>query len=135
MFCQLKYACKLIFMQPQKPTVLDVARLALEIQSFAGLEIEGAYSGYSKRQLSIKLRNSKMILGYSVDKSSAYMGALSGLPENAEKSLAGIEGHVITEVKQINYDRILEIELGKKDRLGKTTKARLIFELIPNMLE
>jgi len=119
-------------MQPQKPTVLDVARLAFEIQSFAGLEIEGAYAGYSKRQLSIKFRNSIMILGYSVDKNSAYMGALSELPENAEKTLPGIEGHIITGVKQINCDRILEIELRKKDRLGKSTKARLILELIPN---
>jgi len=119
-------------MQIQKPTVLDVARLAVEIQSLTGLVIDGAYSGYSNRQLFIKFRNSDLILGYSVDKNSAHMGFLSELPENLEKTLAGIEGHTISEVKQINNDRILEIELGKKDRLGKMMKARLIFELIPN---
>jgi len=119
-------------MQIQKPTVLDVARLAVEIQSLTGLEIEGAYSGYSRRQLFIRFRGSDLILGYSVDKNSAHMGVLSELPENVEKTLAGIEGHIISGVRQINNDRILEIELGKKDRLGKTVKARLIFEMIPN---
>lgn len=119
-------------MQIQKPTVLDVARLAVEIQSFTGLEIEGAYAGYSRRQLFIRFRDSDLILGYSVDKNSAHMGVLSELPENAEKTLAGIEGHAISGVKQINNDRILEMELRKKDRLGKMVKARLVFELIPN---
>jgi predicted ribosome quality control (RQC) complex YloA/Tae2 family protein len=132
MFCQPKYACKLTMMQIQKPTVLDTARLVSELKSFVGLEISGAFSGFSGRQLFINFRESESIIIYSVDKSSVYIGILNELPENPEKTLSGIEGYSISEVKQINNDRILEISLEKKDRLGKIIKARMITELIPN---
>jgi predicted ribosome quality control (RQC) complex YloA/Tae2 family protein len=132
MFCQLKYAGKLIKMQIQKPTVLDAARLAGELKSFADLEIDAAFAGYSNRQLFIVFRKSETILRYSVDKNSSYMGTLRELPGNTEKTLAGIEGYYFADIAQVNNDRILQISLEKKGRLGKKINARLIIELIPN---
>jgi predicted ribosome quality control (RQC) complex YloA/Tae2 family protein len=132
MFCQLKYAGKLIKMQIQKSTVLDTARLAGELKSLAGLEIDAAFAGFSHRQLFIVFRKSEIILSYSVDKNSAYMGTLPELPGNTEKTLAGIDGYCFADIAQVNNDRILQISLEKKDRLGKILNARLIFELIPN---
>ena len=71
-------------MQLQKPTVLDAARLGEELKSLAGLEIDGAFSGFSDRQLYIKFRKFKSILRYSADKNSAYMGISGELPDNPE---------------------------------------------------
>ncbi len=120
-------------MQLQKPTVLDAARLGEELKSLAGLEIDGAFSGFSDRQLYIKFRKFKSILRYSADKNSAYMGISGELPDNPEKSLAGIDGYYFADVRQINDDRILAVELEKKDRLGKKLTALLILELMPNI--
>jgi len=120
-------------MQLQKPTVLDAARICEELETFKDIEIDGAFSGFSNRQLYIKFRKSDIILKYSVDKNSSYMGIADELPDNLTKTLPGIEGYSFSEIKQMNNDRIMEITLSKKGRLGKKIAARLIFELMPNI--
>ena len=62
----------------------------------------------------------------------SYIGIVDSMPGDAEKALAGIEGYSIYRIKQVNNDRILFFELNKRDRLGKTASAGLIFEIMPN---
>ncbi|UCE66959.1 MAG: NFACT family protein [Candidatus Zixiibacteriota bacterium] len=120
-------------MELQKLTVLDTARVREELKRFKNHEIEGAFSGFSGRRLYLKFRESSQILVYSVGTASSYIGITNELPDKLEKSLGGIDGYYFTDVRQSNYDRILSVELEKKDRLGKMLAALLILEMIPNI--
>lgn len=117
----------------QKPTVLDVARIRAELSAFCGFSIQGAFGDNSRIHLYFILRDSPAILNYTVDKQTAYISTIGSLPPKSEKVLPGIEGFSISEIRQINNDRILYLSLAKKDRLGKIVPAGLVVEMIPNI--
>ncbi|UCC80287.1 MAG: DUF814 domain-containing protein [Candidatus Zixiibacteriota bacterium] len=120
-------------MQIQKTTVLDTARLCGELKRFKNHVLEGAYSSFSGRSLIIKFRESSQLLIYAVGAESSYIGITEQPPEKLEKAMPGIEGYEFHDVKQINNDRILAVEMERKDRLGKKKTAILILELMPNI--
>lgn len=120
-------------MQIQKTTVLDSARLCEELKRLKNHVIEGAYSSFSGRSLIIKFRELSWMLIYTVGAESSYIGITEHPPEKLEKTMPGIEGHEFHDIRQINNDRILTVELERKDRLGKKISALLVLELMPNI--
>ena len=119
-------------MRIQKTTVLDVARVCEELRRYKSARIESTYAGASGRILYLKLHDDIQVLKCSIGPDVSYIGTIQDLPERCKKALPGTEDCRIGDIEQINNDRIIEMQLEKKDRLGKSTALKLIFELIPN---
>ncbi|MEE9552678.1 MAG: NFACT family protein [candidate division Zixibacteria bacterium] len=119
-------------MEAQKPTVLDIARLASEIGRFAGAKIIKSITDDSRSRFYMKLARPDIILKFAVEKKFAFMGQTSVLPEEVDDIFPAIDGYIVSGCSQVNSDRILRIDLEKKDRLGRTKSLGLIFEIIPN---
>lgn len=132
MFCQLNYTPKLETMEIQKPTVLDIARLAREIDRFGNARIIGSLTDSSRAMLLLKLSGPDVILKFAVGRKFAFIGEAENLPEEVRDVFPSIAGYVVNGCGQVNSDRILKIDLEKKDRLGRAKSLSLVFEIIPN---
>lgn len=119
-------------MQIQKLTVLDAARLAREVDNLRGARIISAFRDESRMETYIEFENPAIVLKYHIDGKTSYLSVIDSVPASALKMVPGLAGYSLTSVSQMNLDRIIELLLEKKDRLGRKTTGRLIFELIPN---
>ena len=119
-------------MDLQKPTVLDAARAANELNRLRGGIIAEVKVSLSTLSLYMEVRNPDIILKYTIEKKYASIAQVADIENSELKSVQQFAGYEITESKQIAGDRIIAIELKKEDRLGRSRQTRLIFELIPN---
>jgi len=119
-------------MEIQKPTVLDAARLKIELGSRKGSVIKSAYAAGKSNSLCLELNAGELILQYTVEKQHAFIGAINEISNDFTRTLPGLAGNKIISAEQINYDRIVALDLEKSDRLGRMLRTRLILELMPN---
>jgi predicted ribosome quality control (RQC) complex YloA/Tae2 family protein len=116
----------------QKPTTLDAARLAYELNQLKGRLILEAQQNSNSYEIYFKLSNPEQILKYSVQRRYAFIGLTSEIPESVSSLIKPLSNYEISGALQLNADRIVALDLEKKDRLGRIQQARLILEIIPN---
>ena len=121
-----------VAMEIQKLTLLDVARLTNELRGLSGARIVGAAADDSRRQIYISLSNPDMVLKLMVERRFAYIGRAGTIPLSPARVFPLLDGYVIAGCEQVNLDRILKMELEKRDRLGRAKCLYLVFEIIPN---
>jgi len=119
-------------MEIQKSTVLDIARATLELASLVGARIVESVADDSRAKLYIRLTDPDSIIKFVVAPRFAYIGQASDIPPMYDKVFPLIAGFAVRRCEQVNYDRILKIQLEKRDRLGRSRKLYLILEVIPN---
>ena len=119
-------------MEIQKPTVLDAARIAAELDRARGDIIINSFIGQYLSSLYLELRGSKPDLHFSVEKRYAYLGYVNKIPPAGLKPIQALSGYTILSAGQVGVDRVVKLSLEKSDRLGRKVDASLIFELIPN---
>ncbi len=117
-------------MDIQKPTMLDAARLAGELDLLKGATISQAVHGDSPSVLCLIIGQRKA-LRHLVQKRYAYIGMTAEVSENLSPVTA-LTGLRITGASQVAGDRIVSLNLEKEDRLGRTREFRLILEIMPN---
>ena len=117
----------------QKPTVLDAARIAAEINLMKSAVIECAYANIAFNTIILAMRRPDISLKYSLESRYAYMAVSDILPENLKKLSIPLAGCTIIGATQIAGDRIVAVALEKEDRLGRKRNLRLIFEIIPKI--
>ena len=116
----------------QKPTMLDAARIASELNRMTGTAINAVYRDRSGQSLFIEFINNDMILKFSTSKKSAHIGFVNTLPESNQEIFKSITKAKIVSSEQINFDRLVGLKLDKQDRLGRSKIFKILFELIPN---
>jgi predicted ribosome quality control (RQC) complex YloA/Tae2 family protein len=119
-------------MEIQKPTVLDAARMAAELDRLRGAVVSEAFTNNACDTLFLRLGGSHPVLTYSVERRCAYIGEIDIISDEATKRVPALGGLRITGASQINLDRIVEMRLEKEDRLGRSRNSRLIFEIMPS---
>ncbi len=80
----------------------------------------------------LKLSGPDFILKFVVGRKFAFLGEAENLPEEVRDVFPSIAGYAVNGCGQVNSDRILKIDLEKKDRLGRAKSLSLVFEIIPN---
>ncbi len=119
-------------MEIQKLTILDIARAAREIDRFSGAKIIGCRADDSRSFLYLSLSGQKAILKYAAAKKLAYIGLADVIPSGTTEVFPSLDAYRLAGCEQCARDRILRIDLEKKDRLGRSKKMSLIFEVLPN---
>ena len=119
-------------MNIQKPTVLDAARIAAELEQLMPAIIECAYANPVLTALGLLLRYPRLMLTFSIQKRHAFIAAVKSVPEDFRKLNVSLSGCVMTGARQVSGDRIVSIELQKEDRLGRKHDLTFILEMIPN---
>lgn len=119
-------------MQIQKPTVLDAARVAAELNQLGGAKIIRAWGDDSHKCVSLELTNLDTILRYMVEKRYVYLGIVEEIDPNAFKIASPLNNKEILNARQLGNDRIIQINLIDEDRLGRKRESSLIIELMPN---
>jgi predicted ribosome quality control (RQC) complex YloA/Tae2 family protein len=116
----------------QKPTVLDAARIASELNRIYRVEIIRAHTREGAPGFCLGLRGGERMLRFEVARTFAFFGRVRECPEEHARTILSLIGYRILSAEQVNYDRIIRMRLEKDDRLGRRIGADLIIELIPN---
>jgi predicted ribosome quality control (RQC) complex YloA/Tae2 family protein len=119
-------------MKIQKPTVLDAARLAAELDGFKGAFIEQVMADKAQSHLCLVLKKPDMVLNFIVEKGYAYIALTESLPDGLEKSGRALLGYAISGAHQLSEDRIVALDLFREDRLGREQNGKLILEIMPS---
>ncbi|OGC90988.1 MAG: hypothetical protein A2W25_07880 [candidate division Zixibacteria bacterium RBG_16_53_22] len=119
-------------MEIQKPTVLDAARIAAELDNARGNIIISALVRHDSSGLYLALGGNKSTIHCLVEKRYAYLGYIEMASTADLKSVQPLTNHTILSAGQLGADRIVKLSLERNDRLGRKIGASLIFELIPS---
>jgi predicted ribosome quality control (RQC) complex YloA/Tae2 family protein len=119
-------------MDIQKPTVLDAARIASEMDRIRGNIISNAFIHRGDLSFLLELNGGVSFLHFLVEKRYAFLGLVREAPVADLRPIQALTGYAIVSAEQSGFDRIVKVSLEKDDRLGRKLGANLIFELIPN---
>jgi predicted ribosome quality control (RQC) complex YloA/Tae2 family protein len=119
-------------MDIQKPTVLDSARIASELDCFRGKIVSNAFIHNDAIGLLLLLGGGSSALHFLVEKKFAYLGLVKDMSTADFRPIPALVGYSILSAEQLGFDRVIRISLEKNDRLGRIIGSSLIFELIPN---
>jgi predicted ribosome quality control (RQC) complex YloA/Tae2 family protein len=119
-------------MKIQKPTVLDAARLAAELNRFKGAFIEQVLADKAQSHLCLVLKKPDLILSFMVEKGYANIALTESIPDKLEKLARALMGYAISGASQLSEDRIVALDLVREDRLGRAQHGKLILEIIPS---
>jgi predicted ribosome quality control (RQC) complex YloA/Tae2 family protein len=119
-------------MQIQKPTLLDAARIAAELDQLRGAKIMRAWVEDFYKCIWMELTNPDIILRYMVEKQYVYLGIVEEIDSNAFKIASLLSNRELLNARQIGNDRIIQVNLMDEDRLGRKRESILFIELMPN---
>lgn len=119
------------FVEIQKITVLDIARIVREVERLRGSTITAILGDLPSDVVFIRLFGPELILKFVAGKKYAYLASVDSVPSAAKEVFRTARGCKITGCRQLNFDRIIRIDLEKKDRLGRIVSFALIFEIMP----